>query len=160
MAQTAIGPAALQLKEELEALSSSRRFTAEELETMYGLAYQAYTQGKHHDGLCIFQFVVIYAPTNFKYLRALGAASKQCEDYDKAFAVFSYLAMLEPHNPAHTLMVAEIQLLLGQTAEAEASLRAVAAYCHEVGGSDKEMKRAEAILHLLVGDASIESARI
>lgn len=152
-----MAPAAVQLKEELEALTSSRRFTAEELETMYGFAYQAFNQGKHLDGLCIFQFVVIYAPTNIKYLRALGAASKQCEDYDKAFAVFAFLAMLEPHNPAHTLMAAEIQLLLGQTAQAEVSLRAVAAFCREVGGNEKEMKRAEAILHLLVGDASVES---
>lgn len=157
MTNAAISPSLLLLKQELESLPSSHRFSAEELETLYGFAYRAYMQGKHEEALSIFQFVVIYAPTRVKYLRALGTASKQCEDYDKAYAVFAFLAVLEPDQPIYTLTVAEIQLLQGQAADAEASLRAVVAYCGEVPGFGKEKKRAEAILHLLVGDASAES---
>lgn len=158
MATLSMSPSTLLLKQELESLPSSRRFSADELETMYGFAYRNYMQGKHQEALSIFQFVVIYAPTNPKYLRALGMASKQCQDYDKAYAVFSFLAVLEPGKPVYTLTVGEIQLLQGNASDAEASLNAVLAYCNEVPGFEKEKKRAAAILHLLVGDAATASS--
>ena len=137
---------------ELQALDSSKRFSHDELETVYALAYNLYSTGRYDDALRYFTFLILYRPTDPKYLLGLGAAQQMGKQFEAAIQTYSFLTMLDPSDPGPTLRIGECLMLLGQAAEARDSFQMVVDMAKVSGGQHAALKaRAEGLMQALSG---------
>ncbi|SAI69984.1 regulatory protein [Bordetella ansorpii] len=136
------------LYEGLQALPSSRRFTAEQLEVIYALAYAQVTQGKYAEALPVFSILSTYGPTRKHYMMGLALCLQMCARYEEAVRIYSAVGTLFPEGPEASLGVAECLLALGLTADAVQELELALRYTAEAGGYPEARKRAQALLEL------------
>lgn len=141
------------LYEGLQALPSSRRFTAEQLEVIYALAYAQVTQGKYADALPVFSILATYGPTRKHYMMGLALCLQMCGRFDEAVRIYSAVGTLFPEGPEASLGVAECLLALGLTADAVRELNLALRYTEETGQYPEARKRAQALLELARGEA-------
>ncbi len=132
----------------LEALPSSKRMSKADAEAIYALAYNFLSQGQYESAFRYFSLLTLYRPTNIAYLMGVALTHKLLERFEESIAVYSFLAVLEPAEPAHTLAIAECQLLQRDYAEAGKNLALVIEFCREQGRNDRVMQRAEALAAL------------
>ena len=137
------------LTAELEALESSRRYSGEELETVYALAHNLYSSGRFEEALRYFAFLTLYRPTDPKYLVGLAAAQQMARRFEAAIQTYSFLTLLDPTDPQPTLRIGECLMLLGQTAEARDCFAMVVALANASGQHPAAKSRAEGLLAAL-----------
>jgi type III secretion system low calcium response chaperone LcrH/SycD len=147
-----------ELKTALEALPSSRKMSRADADAIYALAYNFVAQGHYESAFRYFSVLVLYNPTNAVYLNGLALTHKLLERFDEAITVYSMLAVFDPGNPAHTLAVAECQLLKRDYEEGRRSLDMVVRFCRERGGNDRVLARAEALAAILKPGAAPAAA--
>ena len=144
-------PLSQKLFEDLQALPSRERLSADELEVIYALAYAHVTQEQYAQALPVFTLLVTYAPTVKHYLSGLALCLQMCERYEDAIGTYSLLGMLNPESPEPALQVAECQLMLGRTADAAEELDRVVRAIAEAGGRHDALKPRTVMLQSLVG---------
>lgn len=106
----------------LNQLPGSSRFTNEQLEVIYSLAYSHVNQHQYQQALRIFSFLCLYGPTRKHYLTGLALCLQMCDRLDEAISIYSVIQTLFPEQYDATLKVAECQLALGQVDEANETL--------------------------------------
>ena len=139
----------LAFKQELAELPASKRLSRQDAEALYSMGYQLTMQNRMEQAYNYFTLLVLYVPTNIKYLNGLGLSCKLVQRYEQAFRIFSFMCILEPMQPQHVLSLAEVQLLQGQTAASCESLKLVVAFCAENIEFQTVGKRAQAMLELI-----------
>lgn len=144
-------PLAQKLFEDLQALPSKERLSADELEVIYALAYAHVTQEQYAQALPVFSLLATYSPTSKHYLAGLALCLQMCERYTEAIGIYSLLGTLNPESPEPALQVAECQLMLGHTAEAAEELDRVMRAIAEAGGRHDALKPRTLVLQSLVG---------
>lgn len=152
-ANTVVAPemthAIAQLVAQLDALPSANRLTDADTEIVYSIAYNLAVQGHYGDALRRFSVLMLYRPTNVKYLKGWAVCNQMLENYDVAIANFAFAANIEPENPEHMLSIAECQIRKQDYAAAKESLGVVIRYCKAKGDLGQILERAEA-MHALV----------
>lgn len=142
-----------QLFDGLSALSSSKRFTSEQLEVIYALAYAHVAQGQYAQALPVFAFLSQYGPTRKHYLYGLALCLQMLNRLDEAINIYSVCVTLFPDAVEATLRIAECQIAAGQREEAGKTLRLLLRYAEEGGGTELAPK-AQAMLNSISKDAS------
>ncbi|MBH1965542.1 MAG: tetratricopeptide repeat protein [Comamonadaceae bacterium] len=109
-------------KSGFEELPNAQRFTAEQLEVLYGLGY-AQAQQEHWDkALAIFAFLSQYGPTRQHYLAGLALCMQKLHRYEDATPIYSLMLVLFPDQLTPSLRIAECQLAQGDMESALATL--------------------------------------
>jgi type III secretion system low calcium response chaperone LcrH/SycD len=148
MPNTLTGPVG-RLVEELEGLESSKRFTEEQLETVYALGHSLYASGKYEEALRYFAFLTLYRPIDAKFLRGLAATQQMAKQYEAAIQVYSFLTLLDPHDPTPTLRIGECLMMMGETEQAREAFSMVADLAR-LGGADAPLgTRAKGLIDVL-----------
>ncbi|NMK47572.1 SycD/LcrH family type III secretion system chaperone [Achromobacter sp. Bel] len=142
-----------QLFDGLGALPGSQRFTADQLEVIYALAYAHVTQRQYAQALPMFAFLSQYGPTRKHYLAGLALCLQMQARYDEAIRIYSLIGTLFPVTPEAVLRVAECQLALADVPAAQASLRMVAEYAQADAAHAALGERARSLLALTEKEA-------
>lgn len=137
------------LKAELAAAPLSRRYSDDELEAVYALAYSQIQQNHHAAALPLFAFLTQYAPTNLHYLMGLGMCFQKLGEFEAAVQVYSFIGVLDEEAFDASLHVAECLLFLQQTSSATALLTLLVQQAKDVGAETIVSTRAAALLDLL-----------
>ncbi len=112
--------------EKFNASPVSKRFTPEQLEVIYGLAYAHAQQRQWEKALPIFAFLSQYGPTRRHYLAGLAQCMREVDRVEDAKNLYSLMLMLFPDHLEPLLYIAECQIAMKDFAAAEASLRELA----------------------------------
>jgi len=111
------------LRKELEALPSSSRFTAEQLEVIYALAYAHMQQKQWEQALPILAFLCQYGPTKRHYLLGLALCLRMLGLHEEAINTWSMVLVMFPDYLEASLYIAQCQLAMNDPAEAKKTLR-------------------------------------
>lgn len=111
------------LRDGLEGLASSQRFTADQLEVIYALAYTHLQQQQWRQALGLFAFLSQYGPTRRHYLAGLAQCLRMLERHDEAINIWTLILVLHPEDLAPSLQVAQCQLAMGDPSAARQTLR-------------------------------------
>ncbi|HZY20508.1 MAG TPA: tetratricopeptide repeat protein [Ramlibacter sp.] len=142
--------AVLELKDALEALPGSARLSNADVEAVYALAHQLVAQARYETAFRYFSLLTLYRPTEVRYLRGLALCHRMLERYGEAMNVYAFLATIEPHEPQHSLDIAECLLLQRDLEEARRTVELVIRYCQQgAAGGERVRKRAEALAGLM-----------
>ncbi len=95
----------------------------EQLEAMYFVAYNLFTNGKYQDALDAFVVLQHIAPLNYKMHFGAASCMQMLEKYLEASFVFTFSSSLEPENPAPLLHLAECYMMLGDRDAVKAALK-------------------------------------
>ena len=148
------------LKAALEALPSSSRLSKVDADVIYALAYNLVIQGRYEAAYRYFSLLTLYQPTNIDYLTGLAHSYRMRELFAEALNIYSFLAVIDPEQPEHTLAIAECLLLQKEVQEARDTVAMVLRYCDQnisqTEATSKVHDRAKAISQLIA--AEIESA--
>jgi len=141
------------LYEGLEDLPSSKRFTPEQLEAIYALAYTHIAQGQYAQALPIFAFLAQYGPTCRHYLYGLALSLQMSGRLDEAIGMYSLCAMLFPDAFESTQRIAQCQVIAGQRDEACETLTLLVQRARATGNVELEQK-AQGMLGVITVRAS------
>ncbi len=72
------------LREKLSGLPAFERFTDEQIEIIYGIAYAIFNQGKLEAAHGLFETLVLYRPTDARIMLAYGICCKKMLRFDAA----------------------------------------------------------------------------
>ena len=134
---------------DLEGLDSSKRFSKDELEAVYALAHNLFSNGKFEESLKYFAFLTLYSPTDPKYLLGLAASQQMARQFEAAIQTYSFLTLLDPTDPSPTLRIGECLMMLGQTVEARDCFTMVVALANASGQHSQLKARAEGLNEVL-----------
>lgn len=138
------------LREGLSTLSLTSRYTRDELDTIYALGWSHLSRGQADTALRLFLFLTDYAPTAPTYLTGLGVCLQQCDRYEEALTVFSWVGTLDGENVEATLRSAECLLALKDRTEAERLLDLIVTDSMVSSGKRTHVAyRAQALLDVL-----------
>ena len=136
----------------LRSLPSNRRFSAETLETVYFMAYHALRQRQHERAMQLFWFLMIYAPTDPRFVAGLAMTHQLASNHEQALQLYSMASFLRPDCPHYTIRMAECFLLLGSQTMARSLLEMAVCRCQEGKPEEAVRQRAKAMLELLVNE--------
>ena len=148
----------LDLKEALEALPSSARFSQAEIDTVYAMAYQLAAQQRYESARQYFSLLTLYRPTNITYLQGMALCHRMLEHYDEALNVYSFLAVIDPENMGHEIAIAECLMLRSDFEEARTTVNHILQYCKESGQTPPSGERAQVLKERLDARASVATA--
>lgn len=138
----------------LKALPTTGKMPAEQQELVYAMAHSLIIQGQYADAIRYLGLLTLVAPTDVRFLSALGLSYQMSQLYDEAISVYSLAAFVDPEDMKLTLAVAECQLFKGDAAEAKATLVSVLNYFKLEGRNDRWSERAKALLGFVSPDAA------
>jgi tetratricopeptide (TPR) repeat protein len=141
------------LRADVAAAPYSSRYSRDELETMYAIAYSHCTHSRFDVALPLFKLLTIYAPTTAHYISGLGLCLQRLGLYTDAVVVYGYVEALEPEKLLTALRVAECLLSLQQVEEASELLGVIVQNAAHTGIESVESSRAAAMLALLANGA-------
>jgi type III secretion system low calcium response chaperone LcrH/SycD len=108
------------LREKIADLPSSKRFTDEQIEIIYGIGHALYMQGKFDNACGVFQMMLIYRPLDSRILSAFALCCKRLSRFEAAIPAYSAALALDPSNLSLAVHMAECLAALGKR---EQSLR-------------------------------------
>ena len=146
---TAIVNSVNRLCDQLESLPASRRLSDREIDIIYSMARNLLQQGRYEEARSYFVFIVFFRPTEVRILVGLGVANQLLRRYEDAICNYALAAHVEPLQPAHSLSIAECEILQADFAAARERLAIVIRFCKEKGGLDKTLARAEGLISLI-----------
>ena len=106
-----------ELREKISDLPSSKRFTDEQIEIIYGIGYSFFMQGKFDIACGVFQMMLIYRPLEPRILGAFALCYKRLGQFESAIPSYSAALVLEPTNLTWAVHMAECLAALGQRDE-------------------------------------------
>lgn len=125
--------------------SSATRFSSQELEVLYGLAYRFYVQARYEDAVECFLLMCALSPTSQRYIKGLAASQFMAGRYADAVGSYSYLLMFAPMDVEALCMCGHALLLRGRLDEAQDCLQHASRL---KDGSPEFAARARALLEL------------
>ncbi|WP_347555961.1 tetratricopeptide repeat protein [Robbsia sp. KACC 23696] len=138
------------LREGLSSLSLTSRYTRDELDTIYALAWSHLTRRQADTALRLFLFLTDYAPIDATYLMGLGVCLQQLERHRDALATFSWVGVLDADSVEASLRSAECLLALKEREEAERLLDLIVADATASSSKPTQVAyRAQALLDVL-----------
>ena len=143
---TQIAEHVAEFKAKAENSPATRRFTDDELEVLYPVAYGTYQQGQYRRAASHFAQLTLYRPTSARFLKGQGASQFMARLYPQSAATYSFLVLLHPTDVEALCMYGHCMLMLGRKDAAHSALRRAVA---QKGGPAEFRKRAKALLELI-----------
>ncbi|WP_236844248.1 tetratricopeptide repeat protein [Bordetella sp. 02P26C-1] len=128
------------LYEGLEELPSSKRFTREQLETIYALAYAHLAQGQYGQALPLLAFLAQYGPTKRQYLYGLALSLQMLNHLDEAIGMYSLCAVLYPDAHEAVQRIAQCHVSAGRPEAARLALNDLLEEARAAGDAGLEEK--------------------
>lgn len=147
--QAALTPS--DLAQQLDALPSASRLTAEQLEVVYALAYSHVAQHQYEQALPIFSFLCLYGPTRKHYLVGLALCLQMVRRYEDALDIYALILTLYPQHYDAALRTAECQLALEQIDAACTTLELLETIGQDGNSDAPWLGRVRALRQLLSG---------
>jgi tetratricopeptide (TPR) repeat protein len=137
------------LREKVEALPGYMRFSNEQIDIMYCIAYSIFMQGKLESACSIFQTLLIYRPLDSRILTAFGLCCKQLGMFEQAIPALTCAYLLDSEDVKLAVHIAECLAALGKY-EASSQILDPLLQLSEIDASlDNIQKRAGALKHML-----------
>lgn len=138
-----------ELKEKISDLPSSKRFTDEQIEIIYGIGHSFFMQGKFDTACGVFQLMLVYRPLDSRILSAFALCCKRLARFDAAIPAFSAALALEPTNLSLAVHMAECLAALGKREESLSLLNPLIKLAVLDDSYEALRKRAEMLRDLL-----------
>lgn len=129
-------------------LPSSQRFSGEQLEVIYGMAYAHVVQKQYRQALPIFSFLAQYGPTRKHYWAGMALCLNMIGRHEEAESIYGLNDLLFPASPDSALHMAECQIAAGKLAQAHETLTAVLRRAQSDASHDSLCQRARALMKL------------
>lgn len=126
--------------EGLEDLPSSKRFTAEQLEAIYALAYAHLAQGQYNQALPLMAFLAQYGPTKRQYLYGLALSLQMLHHLDEAITMYSLCVVLYPDSYEAVQRIAQCHVSAGRPEAARLALGDLLNVAREIDDKHLEAK--------------------
>ena len=143
---TQIADYVAEFKTKAENSAATRRFTDDELEVLYTVAYGTYQQGQYRRAASHFAQLAMYRPTSARFLKGQGASQFMARMYPQASVTYSFLVLLHPGDAEALCMYGHCMLMLGRKDAAYPALRRAV---DQQDGSAEFRSRAKALLELI-----------
>ena len=117
----------------------------EELEAVYAVGHNLFTNGKHDDAENAFKLLCFLDHLNKKFWLGLGACRRARKDYRGAIDAFGLAGVLDLHDARAALQSGECHILLGNKSAAVSAYNAVLRYATDA----PSRSRAEMMLKTL-----------
>lgn len=134
---------------EFAAMPVARPLSDAQAEAVYAQAYHQFAQNNFEDALGFFRVLVAFRPADKTFLLGAALCLQKLGQWDAAIAGYTFLGLIDPHEPAHQLARAECQLLARKRDDAEKTLQLVLEECGALEAHAKVRARAQAMLELL-----------
>ncbi|UVL76916.1 type III secretion system translocator chaperone SicA [Pseudomonas putida] len=120
-------------------------FSTEQMDSLYGFAYEFYEQGRLDDAEKFFHFLCIYDFYNAQYWMGLAAVHQLKQNYQKAIDLYAVAFAQGKHDYRPMLYTGQCQLALGKAGKAKVCFEYVIERVQEPGMRE----RAQAYLNAL-----------
>lgn len=137
------------LKEKIESLPGYSRFSDNQIELIYSVAYSIFMQGKIESACSIFQILMIYRPLDVRVLTAFGLCCKQLGMFDQAIPALTAAYLLDPSDLKLAVHISECLAATGKNSESLQILGPVLELAELDASFDSLRKRAETLQLLL-----------
>lgn len=124
-------------------LPSSGRFTPDQLEVVYRLAFSALAGGRFETALRYFQWLAVYRGSDVRHWRGLAACHQALGQPAQALWPWTLVSLLEPAAVDATLHAGRCQAELGQVAEA---LHTLGLVCRHAAATHPARVQAERLI--------------
>ncbi|MEJ2044097.1 MAG: SycD/LcrH family type III secretion system chaperone [Reinekea sp.] len=115
-------------------LGQIKGMSKEEMEAVYTIAYNLYSQNHLEESEKMFRFLCLYGHLDKRNWMGLGACLQQQKKYEGAVQAYSYLAVLDVENPEPPLHAAYCYLAMNELDRAESGIEAA---LHWAGTAEK-----------------------
>lgn len=115
-------PALQDLRERLAKMSGPERFSDEQIEVVYTIAFANFQQGKTETALGIFEVLMIYRPTDARIMLAYAICCKKMMRFEAAVPAFVAAAFLCPEDVTASVHLAECFAAMGDRKSCESIL--------------------------------------
>ncbi len=120
--------------------------STEELDVLHRVGHGLYTQGLYDDAARYFWFLSLYAPSDTRYLKGMGASLFMAKRFGEAVVTYSFLTMLAPRDAEVQCMCGHALLMNGELQDARVCLE----YAVRLpNGKPEFVSRAKALLELI-----------
>ena len=130
-------------------LADIRGLSDEDMDVIYGMAFNLYNHGKYKDSEDVFKFLCFMDHMERKYLMGLAASRQMQKNYEGAVQAYSLAAVYNIEEPKAHLHAGDCFLALGRYAEAESALTAAVHWSADKAEHEDTKSRAETLLGLL-----------
>ena len=103
-------------------LKDIRGLTDQDVETVYGIGFNLYKQGKYAEAEPLFEFACLYSNTDARYWQALGSCRQMLKSYKGAIDAYGFGYLLDSDNPWPVIHTAVCYLALSDKANAKDAL--------------------------------------
>lgn len=138
-----------ELQQKLLSLPASTRFTDDQIETVYGIGYALYQQGKFESAVGLYQVLLIYRPMDARIMTAFAMCCKRLSRFDAAIPAFAAALALAPDDPSSAIHLSECLAALGKLDECRTILDPLIKLTELDEHYDSIRKRAETLRSLL-----------
>ncbi len=138
-----------ELREKVEALPGYMRFSNEQIDMIYCVAYSIFTQGKLESACSIFQTLLIYRPLDIRILTAFGLCCKQLGMFEQAIPALTCAYLLDSADVKLAVHIAECLAALGKYEESSQILDPLLQLSEVDTSLENIKKRASALKHML-----------
>ncbi|MCC9620359.1 SycD/LcrH family type III secretion system chaperone [Thalassospira sp. MA62] len=111
-----------ELFENKSTIAALRGLGEDELEAIYTLGFNAYAQGKYHDGAQTFSMLSVYNHFEPKYHKGLAACCQMLQMYPEAIQSYGAALTLAPLDVDPKLHIAECLIAIGEADDAKEML--------------------------------------
>lgn len=120
-----------------------------EMEVIYTLAYNQYSQQQFAEAEKTFRVLLIHDHLNQKFWMGLGATRQKLQDFEGALVAYSMIAELGGKDPRVPLHAAECFMALGMYDEAMSGLEAAAGWLGNADDRDAVLDHIEILFNAL-----------
>ncbi|NIZ03776.1 SycD/LcrH family type III secretion system chaperone [Thalassospira lucentensis] len=131
-------------------IAALRGMGEDELEAIYTLGFNAYSQGKYHDAAQTFSMLSVYNHLEPKYHKGLGACCQMLQMFPEAIQSYGAALTLAPLDADPKLHIAECLIAIGEIDDAKEMLAYVLEEVEDIGESPVR-DRANVLLDALEG---------
>ncbi len=114
------------LREQLAKIPGPERFSDEQIEVIYAIAFANFQQGKTETALGIFEVLMIYRPTDARIMLAYAICCKKMLRFEAAIPAFVAAALLCPDEVTASVHLAECFAAMGDRKSCESILTPLA----------------------------------
>jgi type III secretion system low calcium response chaperone LcrH/SycD len=129
--------------------AESQGLSEDELEALYGVAYNLYNQGQYDDSDKLFRLLCFLDHLDRRFWMGLGAVRQSLKRHADAIEAYSVAAVLDTEDPVVPLHAAECFLALGRLEEADSAITGALHYAGNEPRHKRVRDRAEALQQAL-----------
>lgn len=137
------------LKEKVESLPGYLRFSNEQIDIIYCIAYSIFMQGKVEIACRIFQSLMVYRPLDIRILTAFGLCCKQLGMFEQAIPVLTCAFLLDSDDVKLAVHISECLAAIGKYEESSNILEPVLQLSELDTSFENVRKRAETLKFMI-----------